>query len=124
MNKLMRFLRFLRVTDESDNLSITNILVVAISVKLLLMPVVDATVITGFVLSLLQYAHKRHLMLAEQRKTTDLTTGVIEAAKEEIDKLATTVKEQLDNNKDKIAEHDDLIDKLRTATGFKKIGEV
>ena len=51
MNWMQHTLLFLRITDESNNLSLTNILVMSLGVKMLLAATLDPIVLTGFIMS-------------------------------------------------------------------------
>ena len=61
MKYLMRFLRFVRLTDEQDNISITNILIIAMAVKIMLLTTADEYTLAAFILTLLHYSYKRHV---------------------------------------------------------------
>ena len=118
---MLRILKFLRITDEGNNLSITNLLVSAISTKLLLIPTIDPTVIIGFVLALLQYAHKRHIMLKTQSDNDDVVDKLLVAAKEEVTQIQEQVKVELSNTNTTLVNQQEVIDKLQNTLGFKSL---
>ena len=71
MNKMIaivtRALKFLRITDETNNLSITNIFVIALGLNLMVQPEASFIAVSGFIMALLQYGHKRYVYTTDQR---------------------------------------------------------
>ena len=65
MNKLKRALTFLRLTDNKNNLSLTNIWIMIAMYKMLTTNATSMNDLGLFVLPLLSYLHKRHTGSAE-----------------------------------------------------------
>ncbi len=106
----------MRITDESNNLSITNIIIVAILIKILLTPVIDPIIMTGFIMSLLQYSHKRYIQLKAEQKQQDVNITketLVTSNRKDIKKLTKKLE-------DKISEHDEIIERLKMSANFKQ----
>jgi len=78
MNKLHKvffsILGFFQLTDINNRLSISNIAVMVILVKIALSPVIDWVVVGGLLISLLNYGYKRRCLLVKEREDrADLT---------------------------------------------------
>lgn len=58
--KLLNLLTFLNLTDYSGRLSITNIAVVILLTKIAYYPTLDWAVVSGLLVTLLSYSHKRY----------------------------------------------------------------
>ena len=61
MYTLTRVGQFLRILDENGYLSITNISVVAVLIKLIIAPDAGLVETGGLLITLMTYSHKKHL---------------------------------------------------------------
>jgi len=126
MTKLFKVLRFFRITDDSDNLSITNLIIIVLGVRIASMDTIDPVTMIGFVMSLLQYGHKRQVTLHSQNKEMDMQTA-IDTMQTQINETLEESQQQLDSytkkQGKKLKDHSDMLDKLKTAVGFKKLGQ-
>ena len=61
MDKLTKILQFLRVVDENKQLSITNIALIIILIKLAIAPALSITEAGTLLITLGNYGHKRHV---------------------------------------------------------------
>jgi len=126
MTKLFKVLRFFRITDDSDNLSITNLIIIVLGVRIASMDTIDPVTMIGFVMSLLQYGHKRQVTLHSQNKEMDMQTA-IDDMQTQINETLEESQQQLDSytkkQGKKLKDHSDMLDKLKTAVGFKKLGQ-
>lgn len=61
MKKVFRVLRFLRVTDEQDNLSITNLAVYIVAYKLYASTATSLQDVALAFAAISNYAHKKHV---------------------------------------------------------------
>lgn len=59
---LIKSLSFLRVIDSNKQLSITNIAVIAVLIKLILAPALSITAAGTLLVTLISYSHKRHTL--------------------------------------------------------------
>lgn len=66
VSKIMRLMRFLRITDEQNNLSLTNIALVVAAFNLVQRPEVTTIDVAGLVATLIGYQFKRTAMPAPQ----------------------------------------------------------
>lgn len=62
MEKLLRATQFLRLTDEQGNLSITNLALIAVLVKLVATPQLPVAELLAFVASMVGYNVKRFVV--------------------------------------------------------------
>lgn len=61
MNHIKALGQFLRILDENNQLSITNIAVIIMLFKLAVVPVTTLTEIVPLLITIMSYSHKRHL---------------------------------------------------------------
>jgi len=115
-DKLLSVTRFLRITDFDDNLSITNLLLITISVKLVLMPVIDPLVVIGLIAALTQYAHKRHITT----KAKDESDVIVKQASQEIEKLGNKVTQTVEDVNQRLKDNEENLEHLQIKMGFKK----
>lgn len=69
MNRLLRLLDFLNLTDDAGNLSITNISVILMVSKLVLTSNPDLATIGVTAVSFLNYMHKRSAISGSNEKS-------------------------------------------------------
>lgn len=67
-SKLLRALEFIRVTDEDNNLSITNVVMVSMLVKIWVTPALSMHDIALALAALTNYSHKRHVKVKKDGK--------------------------------------------------------
>lgn len=103
-NFLIRVLDFFNLLDHKKNLSISNIAVIILLVKIAMSPTIDWAVVSALLLSLLNYSHKRTVnsKVKEEAPTVDLSPLVeaLEETKQEVRKvadMATEAKEKAGN---------------------------
>lgn len=102
----MKFLNFLNLTSYDKKLSITNLALYTILVKVAISPLDWSSALTLFCVCL-NYSHKRHV---DSKLTTNLVNensetisqlkeevGQIKAAHESVEKLATEAKKLMSN---------------------------
>lgn len=116
---LSEAMSFLRVTDENGKLSITNIIVCAITVKLMLMPVIDAVVMTGFIMTLLQYGHKRHLSIKKEQNES-VKFDLLEEGRRTFEEMASNQTAELHKVQNQVLELTTQLDTVKVQVGFKK----
>ena len=64
---MFKLLTFCNLTDKNGNLSITNILVIAMSIKVLMMPTIDLSAFAAFFTAVVSYKFKTY----QAKKSTD-----------------------------------------------------
>jgi len=74
--KVLRALAFLRLTDEKHNLSLTNIALVIVLIRLLCVPSIDIQSLAAFMGTLISYQAKRWI----QPNTTQDDAAELKAA--------------------------------------------
>lgn len=67
----MAILRFLRLIDQDEQLSLTNIAVIAILVKLLIQPAIDSMSMAALIGTLFSYQSKRFLNGLNSKKDSE-----------------------------------------------------
>jgi hypothetical protein len=80
-DKILRALQFLRLVDEQNNLSLTNLALIASVASLIARPEIGVTDATTIVASLLGYQFKKYLT----------NSGTTETSNEDIAELKKTV---------------------------------
>jgi len=88
MKYFLRILRFLRLTDEQDNLSLTNIAVMLIIVKLALLQEYGLQDLGVLLVALLTYTAKK--VISDKKKIKENVSNAI------LDKMDTDIKELKD----------------------------
>lgn len=86
---LNKLLKFLNLTDRANNLSITNIALIILLVKLAIMPTLALPDVAAFFIVLLNYGHKRMESNKAAKEEAILTNSAVLDLKEE---LASTKK--------------------------------
>jgi len=126
---MLRLLKFLRVTDDDNNLSITNLIIMAIMVNMGIGTGIGETELMGMVAALMQYGHKRHVTVNKDNLNTKaeeelakFKEQIVLDAESKINELKSLVEDNIKDQVNKLATHDDMIDKLKVQAGFKKIG--
>lgn len=80
IDKIQRAAQFVRLTDESGNLSITNIAVVAVMGRMISLPTIDAESLITFVVALVGYQIKRGIStFAGQQESTSANADLAAA---------------------------------------------
>jgi hypothetical protein len=77
--KLLNLLAFLNLTDTKGNLSLTNSAVFIVLAKIAIEPTIDWTVVSGLLITLLNYGHKRYELNRHHEIPDDLSSSVKEA---------------------------------------------
>lgn len=112
MNKckhlVINLLIFLNFLDENNNLSITNLLLIAIAIKVLYMPAFDITEMVALAGALINYGHKRYINNSHLSKKNSNQ----EKEDNEINELKSSISLINEN-----------VSKLSLAIGLKKQGE-
>ena len=68
---MIRLLKTLRLLDEDGTVSLSNILLIVLIIKIALVPTLDWTVVSGLALSLLNYGHRKILRSKHQQTQQD-----------------------------------------------------
>lgn len=80
IDKIQRAAQFVRLTDESGNLSITNIAVVAVLSRMISLPTIDAESLITFVVALVGYQVKRGIASFAGQQTDTTANADLAAA--------------------------------------------
>jgi hypothetical protein len=62
----MKLLNWLRITDEQGNLSITNVAVLIVLIKLAIAPAVSLTEVGGLLIALANYSSKKLIKIKQE----------------------------------------------------------
>lgn len=81
--------RFLRLIDENDQLSLTNVILMGVAVKLFVAQDVGFAELGTLIMSLLAYAHKKQLSL--KAKIDKTQNKAIDELKEQIGAVSTKI---------------------------------
>lgn len=102
-------LKFLNLIDRAGRLSITNVAVYGLLLKLLASPGLDWPVVAGLLVTLLNYGHKRskEVIQAPVVETPQIDLTAINAAIDDATKIAKEAK--------------DIAQKLGVANAFSKL---
>ncbi len=121
--KIVRALLFLRITDESNNLSITNLLITGLGIRAIMLPTVSLVEISGLLLGLMGYMYKRYV--DHQKRIADVN------GKKELDDICTKLLDSIDIENEIIKKsikgfeitqkkYDKELDDLKTNVAFRK----
>lgn len=113
MKTIYKVLRFFNLIDRSNDLSITNIILITVVIRLVIAPVFSLEECGVLMLALLNYAHKRH-EAAKVDRSMFQSMNVIKAEVESFKKELAEVKAVSEEAKDKVS-------KLSTANGLKQL---
>ena len=82
MHKFFKILKFFRIVNESNTLSLTNLILICFSIKLLFFGVLNSADFIPLVLGLLNYMHQRHCV-SGSKQTREVMQGEIEKLTQE-----------------------------------------
>lgn len=86
MKKLFcSILRFFNLVDRNCNLSITNIAVIVLITKMALAATIDWGVVSGLLITLINYGHKRHESNKAEKKAAEMV--LVTNKNEELEKV-------------------------------------
>jgi hypothetical protein len=91
---MIHLLKVLRVLDEDGTVSLSNLLLMVLTVKIAIAPDLDWTVVSGLALSLLNYGHRKILRNKAQTKQQDSKDELaqIKASLDELSQQVALVK--------------------------------
>ena len=90
VKKIARSLKFLNLLDKDSNLSISNIAVIIVLVKLAFTPSLSLIDAGTLLVTLMNYAHKRHSTAKTVKQSNEFEQSTINKLKEFESKLSDT----------------------------------
>ena len=121
MKDISKLLKFLQLTDRQGDLSITNIATIVVITKIALAVSLDWGVISGLLITLLNYGHKRHEANKSVKDAAETPSPIdIEPIHESLKEL----RQELTKVKNVAAEAKDKASKMALSMGIttKKLG--
>ena len=89
---MKKVLKFLNLIDQQGRLSITNVAVIILLAKIAIAPSIDWAVISGLLVTMINYSHKRY----ESNKVipANVDSDVLKQTIEEVRKVAEEAKDK------------------------------
>ena len=103
-----KILNFFQLADRAGNLSISNIAVIVLITKIALAATIDWGVVSGLLITLLNYGHKRHESNKAAKDTA--VAAATSALQEQVSQLAGKL-ESIQDASDKQAELNEVMQK-------------